>query len=101
MIVLTAATGRRARRLSLLAALALAAAATGCVSYAPREVGAMSAYELCESHLYSRMNLTGETRARVSDELARRKEDCRQQVPLIEAQRDAELDDWMYINSGP
>ncbi len=90
-----------ARRAARLGALALAALCCGCISYNPREVGAMSAYDLCEARLYSGVNLTAETKALVSDELRKRQEDCRAQVPLIDAQREFEVLDAMYGRSGP
>lgn len=89
------------RRALAFTALALGALLPGCISYSQPQVGAMSAYDLCEAQLYSRINLTTETRSRVSAEIQRRKEDCSRQVPAIEADRMARLEDDMYLNSGP
>lgn len=101
MAVPTPAPRRPRRRLFMLGAPALGAALAGCISYSPREVSALSAYDLCEAHLYSRVNLTADTRALVSEEIRRRNEDCARQVPAIEADRDFELYDAMYGQSGP
>ena len=101
MPVRTGARHRPPDGLLVLGAVALCAMLSGCISYSPREVGAMSAYDLCEAQLYSRINLTAETRARVSEETQRRKEDCSRQRPAIEADRELEVHRAMYENSGP
>ena len=82
-------------------ATAAAALLAGCITYTPQQVARMPAYDLCEAQLYSRVNLTAETRTRVNEEIARRRENCSAQVPLIEADRAAETEQHMYENSGP
>ena len=87
--------------LHLVSAVGIAAAVTGCITYSPAQVSAMSAYDLCEAELYNRVNLTDDTRAQVSGEIRKRNEDCSRQVPAIEAEREFERDDAMYGRSGP
>lgn len=83
------------------AALAAAIALSGCIAYGPAEVTALSAYDLCEAQLYSRVNLTAAAKSQVGGEIARRNVDCSAQVPAIEADRELELQRAMYENSGP
>ena len=96
-----AVCGVTARTSNALAAFAVGVGLTGCISYSPAQVSAMSAYDLCEAQLYSRVNLTAETRERVSGEIRKRNEDCSQQVPAIEAEREFQRYDAMYGRSGP
>ena len=92
---------RQLRLLRALGALAFAVPITGCISYSPAQVSAMSAYDLCEAQLYSRVNLSSETREQVSNEIRKRNEDCSRQVPAIEANRADQAYDAMYGRSGP
>lgn len=101
MAVLTPGPCRLRPVLCMLGVLAIGAALTGCITYSPGQVAAMSAYDLCEAQLYSRVNLTTETRALVSDEIRKRNEDCARQVPAIEADREFQVYDAMYGRSGP
>lgn len=93
--------GLHAALCRLVGIAALAAALPGCITYTPREVSAMSAYDLCEAQLYSRVNLTAETKALVAKEIRQRNEDCAKQVPAIEAEREFQVYDAMYGRSGP
>jgi hypothetical protein len=101
--VIDSSTGhrRQLRLLRTLCALAFAGPITGCISYSPAQVSAMSAYDLCEAQLYSRINLSSETREQVSNEIRKRNEDCSRQVPAIEANRADQAYDAMYGRSGP
>jgi hypothetical protein len=92
---------RQLRLARTLGALAFAGPITGCISYSPAQVSAMSSYDLCEAQLYSRINLSAETREQVSNEIRKRNEDCSRQVPAIEANRADQAYDAMYGRSGP
>lgn len=79
----------------------LALAASGCVSYAPAELAAMSHYELCRLETVQRVNLTAPARERLDSELAGRSVNCTAYVPAIQAQLAADLYERTYFNQSP
>ena len=82
-------------------ALLVAVATTGCLSYAPAQVSAMSSLEICDLQLNQSPNMTDETQRLLRSELERRKETCAQHRAAIQARRDEELYDLTYGNQSP
>lgn len=74
---------------------------SGCLSYTPRELSSMSAYDLCELQAYQRVNLSAATRPLLTAELQRRKEDCRGVMPQIDRDREYDYYDRMYNRQSP
>jgi len=90
------------RRMHAGLAVALTALALpGCLSYTPRELSSMSAYDLCELQAYQRVNLTAATQAQLAEELRRRHEDCRGVMPQIDKDRADDVYDRMYNRQSP
>ena len=68
-----------------LALVPVVPTAVGCMTYAPQQLSAMSSYELCETELVYRVNLSKDSRQLLRTELERRKEDCSSQRSAIKA----------------
>jgi hypothetical protein len=86
---------------TLLLAGAAALAASGCMTYGPRQYSAMSAYELCDLQHYQRANLTAASRSALADELRRRNENCRGLLAQIQHDREDDWHDRMYNRQSP
>jgi len=83
--------------ISVVTALALA----GCLTYSPRDLSTMSAYDLCDLQHFQRVNLTAPARAALDAELTRRSENCRGVLPQIERDREDDWLDRMYNRQSP
>ena len=77
----------------------IACGASGCVSYAPARVAAMSTYQICEAQVGQ--NLTEETRAALRSELDRRQETCAPHLAAIHAQREDDFHEQVYGKASP
>lgn len=87
----------RARALFRLSvALVASAFFTGCVSYSPARLSAMTSVDLCELQEVQGRNLSAETQRAMQDELQRRKESCAPHSAVLAARRDALLHERMY-----
>lgn len=73
--------------------------ATGCVSYAPARVAAMSTYEICEAQVGQ--NLNHETRGLLRSELGRRQDTCAPHMAAIQAQREDDFNEQVYGKASP
>jgi uncharacterized membrane protein len=82
-------------------ALLVPIALTGCMSYAPSQVAAMSTYNICWTQSEQGANLPEESRRLLRTELERRKESCAAHRDAIQAQRDYELYERMYGGQSP
>lgn len=87
----------RAPVIPVVAALML----PGCLTYSPRDVSTMSAYELCDLQHFQRVNLTTPAKAALRAELERRNENCRGVLPQIERDREDDWLDRMYNRQSP
>jgi len=85
----------------LWAILSLAVTVSGCQTYAPSQVSAMSTYDICELQALQTPNLTEESRRLVRSELERRKDTCAPHQAAIKVQRDKDLYDQTYGNQSP
>jgi hypothetical protein len=92
---------RQLRLLRTLGALAFAGPITGCISYSPAQVSAMSAYDLCELENFQRVNLTSASKAALEQELKRRNENCAGLMPQIVHDREDDRLDRMYNRQSP
>jgi hypothetical protein len=82
-------------------AFAGALALSGCVTYGPQQLSAMSSYQLCELDAVQRVNLAPATREQLAAELARRNEDCRAHLPKIQQALAHDLYERTYFNQSP
>lgn len=85
----------------ILIAGVAALAASGCLTYGPKDYSAMSAYELCDLQHYQRVNLAAASRSALADELKRRNDNCRGVLPQIEHDRADDWHDRMYNRQSP
>jgi hypothetical protein len=77
-------------------ALLAAGAASGCVSYAPQHISAMSPLELCEFQMDQRVNLSAGTNRALQAELERRNVECGRHATELAMRREARLHELMY-----
>lgn len=89
------------QRTTVWAILLLPLGSSGCQSYAPSRVSAMSTYDICELQALQNPNLTEEARRLMRSELERRKETCAPHQAAIRAQQDKDLYDQMYGGQSP
>ncbi len=73
----------------------------GCLTYTPQELSALPGDRLCEMQLYSRINLSEQSKALLQDELAKRSENCQKYVAQLEREREQERERRMYELNGP
>ena len=85
--------------LRTLGLMLIVCGASGCVSYAPARVAAMSTYRICEAQVGQ--NLTEETRGLMRSELERRKETCAPHLAAIQAQREDDFNEQVYGKASP
>lgn len=74
---------------------------SGCLTYGPSQLGAMSTYDICETQAIQAANMTEESRRLVRSELERRKESCAPHQAAIRAQLAEDLYDRTYRNQSP
>jgi hypothetical protein len=68
--------GRARRPLAVAASAALAVLVTGCVSYTPSQLSAMSTVDICETEYMQRPNLSPQAKQAIQGELQRRNDSC-------------------------
>ena len=85
--------------LRTLSLVLIVCGASGCVSYAPARVAAMSIYQICEVQIGQ--SLTDETRGLLRSELQRRQETCEPHLAAIHAQREDDFNEQVYGKASP